>query len=171
MSEEISTERLILRQPGTKNFEALYALTEPEEMRTFLGSFTPSRADSFARMLRNAGMWSLYGYGIFMVHEAATDIFVGTCGLFPSYRGLGDDFDNLPEAGWIIGQDHWGRGYAGEAMTAAVGWFDETQGRQRTVCMIDPGNTASAKVAAKLGYRLYATRNFMDTPTNLFERI
>ena len=52
-----------LRQPRADDLPALYALTEPAEMREFLGPTPPSHADSFARLLRNAGCWSLYGYG------------------------------------------------------------------------------------------------------------
>jgi RimJ/RimL family protein N-acetyltransferase len=36
-------------------------------------------------------------------------------------------------------------------MAAVLGWFDGAHGG-RTVCMISPGNTASGRVAAKLGY-------------------
>lgn len=170
MTVELTTDRLILRQPVTENYEALYHLTEPAAMRVHLGIDNPNRADSYARMLRNVGSWTLYGYGVFMVHEAESGDFIGTCGLFPSYRGLGEDFDDKPEAGWIIAEAHWGKGYAVEALSAAIDWFEAAHGAQRTVCMISPGNIASVRVASRLGYTYYATRDHMGSPIDLFER-
>jgi RimJ/RimL family protein N-acetyltransferase len=37
-------------------------------------------------------------------------------------------------------------------MAAALAWFDTAHSIRRTVCMISPGNQASERVAAKLGY-------------------
>lgn len=86
-----------------------------------------------------------------MVMEHETRAHVGGCGLFRGARGLGDDFDPFPEAGWVIARDRWGLGYATEAMTGVLAWFDAQFGG-RTVCMIEPGNTASERIAERLGY-------------------
>ena len=59
---------------------------------------------------------------------------------------------------------------AGEAMRAAHDWFDRTQGRQRTVCMIAPGNTASERIAAGLGYEPYLTTRHKGDDVRLYER-
>lgn len=147
----LETERLHLRQATADDFAASHALTASPEMRRFLGRDPPSTEDSFNRLLRNAGSWSLFGYGNFVVIERASGVHVGGCGLFRSLRGLGDDFDGWPEAGWVVAYDRWGLGYAREAMTAILAWFDAEHGC-RTVCMIEAGNTASERLADKLGY-------------------
>ena len=165
----LTTERLTLRPPEAGDFGALYTLTESPEMRRFLGADEPTRADSFARMLRNAGSWSLYGYGSFIVHEHASGALVGNCGIFHSYRGLGDDFDNRAEAGWIIAQGHWGKGYAIEAMAAALDWFDRAHGTD-VVAMIETGNVASEKVATKLGFSLVRTATLSGASMTLYAR-
>ena len=165
----LTTERLTLRPPKADDFDALYTLTESPEMRRFLGADEPTRADSFARMLRNAGSWSLYGYGSFIVHERASGAFVGNCGIFHSYRGLRDDFDNRAEAGWIIAREHWGKGYAIEAMTAALDWFDRAHG-SAIVAMIEAGNTASEKVAATFGFSLMRTATLCGASMMLYQR-
>ena len=67
-------------------------------------------------------------------------------------RGL----DDVPEAGWIVHPDHWGQGYAGEAMRAGLAWFDEVHGPQRVACMIEAGHAVSQKLAAQLGFVEYA---------------
>lgn len=147
------SHNLRMRAPTLDDAEALYRLTEPPETRRFLGIAEASRSDSFNRLLRNAGSWSLFGYGIMMVEEKASGAFVGQCGLFRADRGHGADF-NMPEAGWIIAQEHWGKGYATEAMQAIIPWFEGKFGKQPMGCMIEFGHVASDKVARKLGFKI-----------------
>jgi RimJ/RimL family protein N-acetyltransferase len=149
---ELITERLILRAPQSTDLDALYALTESVEMRRYLGGDPPSRVDSFNRLLRNAGSWSLYGYGTFMCVDRESGALIGNCGIFHSHRGLGKDFDDHPEAGWIIAQNQWGKGYAREAMTKALDWFDKAHGPHKIVAMIEEGNEASVHLADRLGF-------------------
>ena len=109
-------------------------------------------AEHFERFCRNAGSWLLYGYGSFMLRERGGGELLGNAGVFHSFRGLGEDFDDAPEAGWILRADRVGQGLAREAMTAAFAWFEREHGRQRVVCMISPGNAPSLALAAKLGF-------------------
>jgi RimJ/RimL family protein N-acetyltransferase len=113
--------------------------------------------DAFNRLHRNAGCWALHGYGTFMVRLKGDARIVGNCGVFPSHRGFGADkgLDNVPEAGWIVHQDHWGQGIAREAMEAALAWFDAAHGKQRIACMIEDGHSASDALADKLGFVRY----------------
>lgn len=151
------TERLELWQPAAADLADLFELTLAEESRRFLGTFVPSEMDSFARLLRNAGSWALYGYGTFMVRLKGSERIIGNCGVFRSHRGFGADkgLDNVPEAGWIVHKDHWGSGIAREAMEASLAWFDATHGRQRLACMIEEGHTVSDALAKKLGFLPY----------------
>jgi RimJ/RimL family protein N-acetyltransferase len=148
----LTTERLELWRPRASDRPLLEAMMEPAAVREYLGAMEPSTPDVFTRLLRNAGSWSLYGYGTFMVRERGEQAIVGNCGVFHSWRGLGDDFDDKPEAGWILAEQAFGRGIAHEAMTAALGWFDSTHGPRTIVAMIDPGNAPSLRLAAKLGF-------------------
>ena len=120
-----------------------------------------------------AGGWAIYGYGTFSVRHRPTGDFVATCGIFPNCRGLGDDFDFKPEAGWIIAQPYWGQGLATRLMLAVHDWFDATHGRQRTVAMIEDGHGASVRVAQKLGYAEYRTAQLPGSETlmRLYERL
>lgn len=167
---EITTPRLILRRPHAHDREALFALTNDPEMQRFLGKKTPSRAMSFPRFLQNAGSWSLYGYGSHVVIDRATGAMIGNCGVFRSYRGLGEDFDDMPEAGWIVARDHWGKGLAREAMNAALDSFEEEYGRQRIVAMIEVGNQASEAIAKALGFTHFRSAPLDGATMQLFER-
>ena len=121
-------------------------------MRRFLGPAEATPADTFARLLRNAGSWALYGYGVFVVREKGGGRDRRQLRVFHTWRGFGSGMDDVPEAGWILAEQTWGTGYASEAMQAALAWFDATHGKQRIACMIEEGHDASAAVAARLGF-------------------
>ena len=150
----LTTARLELWRPQAGDLAELYALTLAEETRRFLGGFEPSERDSFARLLRNAGSWALYGYGSFMVRLKGSQQIIANCGVFRSHRGFGADqgLDDVPEAGWIVHRDHWGQGIAREAMEASLAWFDAEHGPQRVACMIEEGHKASDHLARRLGF-------------------
>lgn len=150
----LTTERYDLWLPRTTDREQLFLLTEDEATRRFLGGMASDRVDSFGRLLKNAGCWSLYGYGTFMVREKGGERIIANCGLFHTWRGL-PGLDDAVEAGWIVHRDWWGKGVAGEVMRAALAWFDRTHGRQRVACMIEEGNQASQRLAATLGFAEY----------------
>jgi RimJ/RimL family protein N-acetyltransferase len=151
----LKTERLELWRPLRDDFIELHALLAPESMRTFLGGPT-TKADEFGRFMRGAGSWQLYGYGMFHVRERGRKALVGIAGVFHSWRGFGEGLDDVPEAGWIVGEAYWGQGYAREATAGALAWFERSFAEPRIACMIEDGNAASVSVAARLGFREYA---------------
>ncbi|MBA4354238.1 MAG: N-acetyltransferase [Novosphingobium sp.] len=132
--------------------------------------------DMFSRALRAAGSWQLYGYGMFLVWEKSSGAFVGQAGAFHSMRGFGKGLDDVPEAGWIIARAFWGKGYAFEAMRAALAWYDADvlradAGRCRIACMIERGNEASVRLAERLGFSRYDEHTLSDgAEVDLFER-
>lgn len=145
------TERLELWMPQVGDLQPLFQIVSDEQTARYLGGQS-SLPDHFMRFARNAGSWQLYGYGMFMLRERAGDrSLVGNCGIFHSLRGLGEDFDNRPEAGWIIRRDCAGRGLAQEAMEAILRWYDARFTRE-IMCLIALENTASMKLANKLGF-------------------
>lgn len=151
----LKTERLELWRPQASDRAGQLAMIAPAAVRKFLGPAEATETDVFARQLRNAGSWALYGYGVFVVRERGKPEVVGTCGVFRSFRGFGQGMDDVPEAGWILAEQAWGKGYALEAMAAALAWFDREHGPQRVACMIEEGHAASVAVAAKLGFVEY----------------
>ena len=163
----------IMRPPVMDDLDAMVRMMEPAEMLRFLSPVASRIADSHARILRSVGSWQVFGYGNFTAWHRDSGILAATCGIFPTHRGLGADFDLMPEAGWIIAHEYWGQGLATALMTAVHDWFDATHGRQRTVAMIDDGHAASDRVAQKLGYRCYRTGHLLgsDTLLRLYERV
>jgi RimJ/RimL family protein N-acetyltransferase len=108
----------------------------------------------------------------FMVRRRGSNEVIGNCGVFHSWRGLGEDFDDTPEAGWILSHDQVGQGLGLEAMTAALGWFDREHGPRRTVCMTAPENEPSMRLAGKLGFAPMRDAVLPDgDAVRLFERL
>ena len=76
----------------------------------------------------------------------------------------------FPEIGWVLAPHAHGRGYATEAVQAAVAWGDQHFGATRTVCLIHPENLRSIRVAEKCGYKELHRTTYKGQPTTLFER-
>lgn len=170
------TERLALWHPHPRDHSGLVDLLAPEDVRRHLGNRPTSVTEEFQRLLRNAGSWALYGYGIFTCRRRDEDAVIGIAGVFHSWRGFGQGLDDVPEAGWIFAPSCWGQGLAREAMTAVLDWFDAAhatpQGPRRVACMIDGDNAASLALAARLGFTRYAEHadGARDVPLVLLER-
>lgn len=163
----ITTERLELWRPVASDLAEIHAVSSDELTRRFLGPDNEEVADTFARLLRNAGSWDLYGYGIFMLRLRGDAHLAGMCGIFHSWRGFGQGMDDVPEAGWIVARRHWGQGLAAEAMHAILDWFDRVHGPRRVACMIEEGHDVSDHLAQRLGFRPYGRHRPGDDSTNL----
>ncbi|WP_445193795.1 GNAT family N-acetyltransferase [Sphingomonas sp. Tas61C01] len=148
----IDTDRLVLTQPTLADLDDSVAMTGEASVMAFIGGKPLTREEAWNKVLRNIGHWAAFGYGLFTVRERAGGGFVGEIGLAHFARGFGATFDPYPEAAWIMAQAGQGKGYATEAVAAAHEWLAREHGATRTVCIIDPANLASMRVAVKLGY-------------------
>jgi RimJ/RimL family protein N-acetyltransferase len=122
------------------------------------------------RMLNYAGLWSMLGYGYWAVEERATQTFAGDVGFADFHRELSPSIEGIPEAGWVLDPSFCGRGYATEAVRAALSWADAHVPSRRTACIIAPENAASIRVAEKAGYVESARTTYHDEPAILFTR-
>ena len=166
----LTTERLILRGHETQDFEDLLSLwTDPKVVR-FIGGRANTPDEVWSRLLRYRGLWPLLGFGYWRIEDRQTGRYVGDAGLADFRRGLGEGFDGAPETGWALAPWAHGKGLAGEAMGAILEWADATAQIERTVCMIQPQNAASVRLAERLGYRATGLRSFNGSPTETFER-
>ncbi|MCW1382348.1 GNAT family N-acetyltransferase [Novosphingobium sp. KCTC 2891] len=164
------TERLELWRPQAGDHAGLVDLLAPEAVRRNLGARPTSAMEEFNRLLRNAGSWALYGYGIFTCRLRGDDSVIGICGVFHSWRGFGKGMDDTPEIGWIFAERAWGKGIASEAAAAAIGWFETAFGPRRIACMINDTNVASVAVAEKLGFVRCGEHDDGDARLILLER-
>lgn len=166
----IETSRLILRPHRIADFEDWYAMFRDRDLFRFISAPAPTREDAWNRLLRYAGHWALLGYGLFAVTDRADGRFLGEVGLADFHRGLGPDFDGVPEAAWIMSRATHGRGLAQEAVRAAHDWLARAHAPARTVCLIQPDNAPSLRLAQHLGYRIFGRTTYRDVPCLMLDR-
>jgi RimJ/RimL family protein N-acetyltransferase/GNAT superfamily N-acetyltransferase len=139
------TERLLLRGYEPRDVAADAAVARDPEVQRHLGGVKDDYA-AFAVLATHAGHWALRGYGEWVVERRADGAFLGRVGLWrpPGWPGL--------EVGWKLARAAWGGGYATEAARAAIGWAWTTQDADELISLIVPDNTASQRVARRLGH-------------------
>ncbi len=147
----INTARLTLRGMRTEDFQRFADIWATPEVVTHISGALRARAQSWDAFLRNAGHWQIAGFGQWAVQIHGQAEMAGQTGFFFGSRGLGEDFDPFPEAGWVLDPAFQGQGYGLDAATAAHDWFDRVVAG-RTVCMITPENENSLRIAQALGY-------------------
>jgi RimJ/RimL family protein N-acetyltransferase len=144
----IVTERLVLRALDGRDRTALFSIfSDPGAMRYWSSSpFTDiaqaQRIIDEARALfeqRTALRW-----GIALRDDQRI---VGTCVLFDWNE------QNLrAELGYILGRDHWRRGFMREALAALIEYAFRTAGLHRLEADIDPRNAASIRSLEHFGF-------------------
>ena len=164
------TPRLILRRHSAADFAAYLEMCADPAMSRFSGKDPAGSEEAWMRLLRQAGHWSLIGYGFVAIEEKASGRLVGEAGLGDFKRFLGPAFDDAPEAGWAIASWAQGRGYATEAAAAALAWIEAQFDVRRTVCLIHVDNAPSIRVAEKLGYTPFGECLYRGYSAILFER-
>ena len=166
----LKTERLTLRGHVLDDFKKTAALWGDARVTRYISGRPSTPAESWSRLLNYAGLWAVLGFGYWLVEETESGRFVGEVGLADFKRDIKPGFDGAPEAGWVLSPAAQGKGYATEAMRAVLAWAS-TGGTERCVCIIDPQNAASAKVADKCGFTPFAQTEFLGTPVILMERL
>jgi RimJ/RimL family protein N-acetyltransferase len=149
----IETARLKLRGHCLEDFDACAAMWADPLVTRFVGGKPFTREETWAKVLRYVGHWSLLGFGYWAVEDRATRSFVGEVGFADFKRDLQPSLEHMPEMGWVLASSVHGRGYATEAVQAALTWGDTHFESSRTACLIHPDNLASIRVAEKCGYR------------------
>jgi RimJ/RimL family protein N-acetyltransferase len=165
----LNTERLTLTPMAESDFGDLKALWGDAD---FVRPLFPEPMDGeqvWTRLLRDIGHWQVRSYGNWAVRLRDGGDFVGSVGVLDYQREIQPRLD-APELGWGVATRFQGQGLAFEATSAALAWCDEALNAPRTVCIIDPDNTPSLRLAARLGYRPLRTARFRDQPIAVLER-
>lgn len=166
----LATERLLLRGRRLEDFADSCAMWRDPEVVRYIGGQPLGEADNWARFLRHVGHWAALGFGYWVVVEKAGGRFVGEVGFGEQLREIEPAIRGTPECGWALASWAQGRGFATEAVRAAQRWGDAHFDDPRTVCLIEPANAASLRVAAKCGFVEFARGSYKDVPMLLLER-
>ena len=166
----IETERLLLRGHSLGDLGPMLVMWTDPEVTRFIGGKPLTRDEVWSRLTRYIGHWAMLGYGYWAVEEKTSGAYIGDIGIADFKRDLDPPLDGRPEVGWSLTPAAHGRGYATEAVNAAIAWGEVHFEHARMVCMISPDNTPSIRVAEKCGFRPYAQVIYKDRPNVLFER-
>ncbi|MBI1339461.1 GNAT family N-acetyltransferase [bacterium] len=140
----IETARLTLRPPRQADFESWAAFMDDEPAARYIGGRQPAPV-AWRGLATMAGSWALLGFGMFSVIERASGRWVGRVGPWAPHGWPG------LEVGWGVIREVWGRGYAFEAAVASMDFAVDHLGWSDIIHSIDPANTASQALAARLG--------------------
>ncbi len=139
------TERLTLRAPRATDFDVYATIFMSDRAVHMDGPY--DRQGAWADFTQAAAGWLLRGIGLWTMQRRADAAVVGF-GFFWQEYG-----DPEPEIGWVLTADAEGNGYATEAARAMLPYALAQFGPGGFVSYIDPANTASARVADRLGAR------------------
>lgn len=166
----LTTDRLILTPQAAGDLDPLIALWGDAAFTGQIGLSVMSPETVWFRLLRDIGHWSVFGYGNWAIRRREDGAFLGSVGVFNYRRDLEPAFD-APEVGWGLTPAFHGQGYAQEALAAALCHADTTLDLPRTVCMIDPKNAPSLKLARRAGFDLWREGLYRGETLIMMERI
>ena len=152
----LRTDRFTLRAPVATDWPAWCAFHTSERAR-FVGG-TGETTTAWRSFGHFVGHWVLRGFGSFVIQTHDDPAPLGSVG--PWYP------EGWPETeiGWTLwSPEAEGKGIIQEAARAGIDFAFGTLGWSQAVSYIEPGNTASIRVAERLG----ATRD--DTAPNPFD--
>lgn len=143
----LKTERLLLRQVQFSDVAALMNIFGDAEVMRFGDGVQPREGvEGWIQTCHES--YAVHGFGPYAVVEQSSAEVIGYCGL---YYFL--DVNSQPEIeiGYRLRRSVWGLGYASEAGHAVRDYAFETLRLRRLIAIIDPANTASIRVAEKIG--------------------
>jgi ribosomal-protein-alanine N-acetyltransferase len=136
---EIRTERLLLRRPHMDDLDAMFEImSNPSAMRYWSTLPHASRDVTRPWLEKMIARTEAGGEDFLIEHEG---------------RVIGDvGAGRLPDFGFILHPDFWGRGFATEASAAFIAHAFTNTPTTELLADVDPRNTASLRVLARLGF-------------------
>ncbi len=146
----LATPRLLLRMWLDSDLEPFTSMCADPAVMRFLGDGQPKGADEARRSFEEfRDDWDREGHGLFALERLDDGRFIGFAGVrAPTF--LPEILPTL-EVGWRLRSDQWGQGFATEAAAAVVDWTFGTLDVDELVSIVATDNSASIKVAMKLG--------------------
>ncbi|MGE0623219.1 MAG: GNAT family N-acetyltransferase [Pseudomonadales bacterium] len=151
LPDELSTERLKLRLYRFSDVPEVFAYLQEPDMGRFLeGSGSPPTRTEVEEIIARH----------ILADRTQRDVWAITIDGTP-IGGISINFakeHRIAEIGYSISKPHWGRGFAGHAVSTVIdAAFETCVALQRIQANIHPKNTASIRVVEKLGMELEGT--------------
>jgi RimJ/RimL family protein N-acetyltransferase len=136
----------------------------------FISGRTSTQHQTWMRLLSYMGHWAAVGFGYWAIEEKASGDFVGEVGFMDFKREIAPSMKGKPELGFALATRFHGKGYATEAVRAALAWADAHLPSETTVCLVTPENAASLRVVGKCGYEVFEQGYYNERPVLFLSR-
>jgi RimJ/RimL family protein N-acetyltransferase len=166
----IETARLRLRAHRAGDHADCAAMWADPAVTRFIGGRASTAEETWRRMLASLGLWAMLGFGYWAVEEKGSGRYVGDVGCADFRREIEPSLEGMLEFGWALAAHARGRGYASEALAAALAWAAARWPERRAVCLVSPENLASIRVAEKAGFARWRETVYHGTASLLFLR-
>jgi RimJ/RimL family protein N-acetyltransferase len=150
----LATARLSLTPATRADVEALWHVWREPEVRRYQFDdleVTRERAEEIVA----AGLaHAREGLGLWAVRESGQEGIVGVAGLRPVETGAEEDagVGGMVEVLVSLARGAWGRGYAAEALGAAIAYGFTSLGLARLAAIVDLPNARSHRLVQRLGF-------------------
>lgn len=148
MTTILETQRLTLRHLTLDDLDELFALYSDPEIRKYFPDGVKNYEDTKEEL-----EWFLNGHpehpklGLWATIHRETGEFIGRCGLLPW------EIDGRLEVeiAYLLDKSFWHLGLATEAANGIMKYAFEELHLSRLICLMDPDNIASQRVAQRVG--------------------
>ncbi|MEM7012330.1 MAG: GNAT family N-acetyltransferase [Verrucomicrobiota bacterium] len=143
----METESLTLRPYEPEDRDQFLALVSNPDLMARVGGPVPlqNAVDLFDRLVAHDLNEAELAWAIILRHEST---FIGHVVLQKRHT------DVIPQIGFVLHAEHWGRGFATEAAFAVLQHALADLGHDLIEASVDPDHTASKRVLHKIGMRL-----------------
>jgi ribosomal-protein-alanine N-acetyltransferase len=163
----LETERLYFRHLTLNDLDDLFALYRSPDVRKYYSEGIPTCEETQRELAWIVDeCYVKYGFGMWATIHKGTGRFIGRCGLCP----MDIEGHEEIEVAYMLAREYWGQGLATEAAQVLLNHGFEQMGLPRLICVINPGNRASARVAEKIGMTLETDGNINGEPTLLYSK-
>lgn len=161
----LETERLSIRELEESDLEFVSQMLGcPNTMRFWPRPY--SREEALEWIRSHQRRYREHGHGYWLLSLKDTAVPIGQVGL------LRQELDTGPEVGlgYILYEPFWGNGYATEAAAACLDYGFRELGRNRVVILIRPENSASVRVAQRLGAQRVGSTEYAGFAHDVYAR-
>ena len=140
MTVTLRTKRLVLRPVKDEDCEALHAIYRDPVAMQYWSRLPHERLEETRQTIEDLkGRKSPIGFGLVIDYQGVA---IGRVG-----------FSHFPEIGFILSPNHWGQGFAIEAVSAMIQHSFVALDLEQVTADVDPRNNASITLLQKLGFK------------------
>lgn len=155
------SDRLAFRKITSTDLPLYIGMTSNADVMKYITGRTLSRKETRQRLavMTDTNKNSLHS-GFYLVYENSSGAFIGLSKLVLLENGIA-------EIGYSLLPEYWGKRYATEIAVHFINRVTAVAPVTTVIAVVNPGNTASKKLLARLGFRWLETGFVNGLPTEI----